>query len=600
MKLFYTSQYVFLVSILLIVSMGYGQKTSDSTKSKLEMSTSSNTVSLTPLQQYRKLLIEKKYEDALSIVDAAISEKAKILVKEHPEISLEHIHLLCMSSAYFDIYLLLDRNEEALKKYEETISQLPEEQFNNGRHTIFWSRLILFSRLNRVDDFINECNNLINRPSPDMADYLLGYLYGTAGYTMKNDYEKAEHYLSSAKYYFITVSSKYQDNNVILAKFKKHLEFCEIFLIYLRDEYELKPTKVQPTTTETSDGSIEFVYELSIEAVSKKTGQPLPEDEFDTIMKKWQKEKEQEQKDKLQEYPFLKELRSNFTTNKSAISIPSDTETLTPLQQYRKLLKEKKYKEALPLVEAAMSEKAKREAEKYPNVSLEEIRFECTSTAYLTINLLLGRDEEALKKFEETLSLLSDKQSNNTRYVSFILKLLRSYHQNNDVITECNFLVYKFVPDAKDYLFGYLYGALGYAMKNDYAKAEQYLSSAKLYFTEGSQDYNNIIRKMLKTHLDQCDIFLTCLQDEYDLTLKMDPIITETSDGTIDGRVDFTFLAVSKKTGQPITENEFVEKMRKKYGGKEQKQKNKLQDDPFLRELRTNSQETNSQNTLEK
>jgi tetratricopeptide (TPR) repeat protein len=311
MKLFCTSQYIVFAAILSIVSTGCGQKTLDSTKSKLKMlATSSDIENLTPLQQYRKLLVEKKYEEALSIIEAAISEKAKMLAEENPSTSLETLHLICMSAAYFDIYLLLNREEEALKKYEETISQLPEEQYNIGRHTIFWSRLILFSRLNRVEEFINECNNLINRYSPEMIDYLLGYLYGTVGYVMKKDYEKAERYLSSAKIYFKAISPKYSDNDVVITKFKNHLELCEIFLIYLRDEYELKPTKVQPTFTETSDGYINFSYELSIEVVSKKTGKLLPDDEFDTIMKKWEKEKEHEQENKLQDDPFLRELRS--------------------------------------------------------------------------------------------------------------------------------------------------------------------------------------------------------------------------------------------------------------------------------------------------
>jgi hypothetical protein len=575
MKLFYTSQYIFLITILSIVSMGCGQKTLDSTESKFEMSTSSDTVPLTPLQQYRKLLVEKKYEEALSIVEAAISEKAKMLAEENPSTSPETLHLICMGTTYFDIYLLLNREEDALKKFEESISQLPEEQIKNGRHTIFWSRLILFSRLNRINDFINECNDLINGHSPDMIDYLLGYTYGAVGYAMKKDYAKAEQYLSSAKLYFSTVSPKYEDNDVVLTNLKNHLELCEIFLIYLREEYELKPIKVQPTITETNDGYIKFVYELSIEAVSKKTGQPVPEDELDTIMKKWQKEKEQEQENKLQEDdPFLRELRSNSTTNKLEMSVTSEPENLTPLQQYRKLLKEKKYKEALPFVEAAMLEKAKREVQKYPHVSLEEIRFECTSYAYLTINFLLNHDEETLKNIEETLSQLPDKPPNNTRYTAFILRLLRAYHQNEDFTTECNFLIDKLVPDAKDYLFGYLYGALGYTIKKDYIKAEQYLSSAKLYFKDGSHDYNDQVRGMLQSQLELCDIFLTCLQDEYNLTLKIEPIINETNDGTIDTRVDFTFPIVSKKTGQPITVDEFAEKTRKKEEAKEQKQKN--------------------------
>jgi tetratricopeptide (TPR) repeat protein len=294
----------------LIVFPGCGQKASDSTKSKLEMSASSDTVPLTPLQQYRKLLIEKKYEEALSLVDVAMSEKAKILAKEYPEISPEQIRLQYIRVAYLIINLLLGRDEEALKKYEETISQLSEEQYNNERHSIFVDRLLLFSRLNRVDDFINECNNLINRPSPDMQDYLLGYLYGTIGYVMKNDYEKAERYLSSAKIYFKAISLNYNDKDVTFIMFRKHLKLCENFLTHLQDEYELKPIKDQPILTETSDGYIQFVYELSIEAVSKKTGKPLMMDDFDEMIKKQQAEKEQEQEKKLQDDPFLKELRS--------------------------------------------------------------------------------------------------------------------------------------------------------------------------------------------------------------------------------------------------------------------------------------------------
>jgi tetratricopeptide (TPR) repeat protein len=311
MEVFYIFRYIILIVILLFVFLSCERKTFDSTKNKLEMSTSSNIVPLTPLQQYRKLLKEKKYEDALPIVEAAMAEKAKILVTEHPEISQEQIRLQYLSAAYLIINLLLGRDEEALKKYEETISQLSEEQYNNGRHLIFVDRLLLFSRLNRIDDFISECNNLINRPSPDIMDYSLGYLHGALGYAMKNDYEKTEQYLSSAKPYFTVIFSNYNDNDETLMVYRKYFELCEIFLTCLQNEYDLKPAKAPPTITETSDGSLNIKTKFLIEAVSKKTGKSLMENEFNTIIKKWQKEKEQEQKNKLQDDPFLRELRTN-------------------------------------------------------------------------------------------------------------------------------------------------------------------------------------------------------------------------------------------------------------------------------------------------
>jgi hypothetical protein len=318
------------------VFIGYGQKISDSAntstqqmynnticdeqvqnsaknnfKQKQLMSTHSDSVNSGLMQQYRKLLIEKKYEDALRITGIAISEKAKMLAKEHPEISPELIRLQLLSCAYLDINLLLGHDEEALKKYEETISQLSKEQYDNIRHAICFNRLILFSRLNRMDDFINECNNLINRPLPTQMDYLFGYIYGTFGYAIKKDYKKAEQYLSSAKLYFTVVSPNYNDNDVTIMRFRQHLELCEIFLTRLKNEYDLKPTKIQPTITETSDGSLEIKRAWLIDVVSKKTGNVLKNEDVDEMIKKWQEEKEQEQKNKLQDDSFLRELRTN-------------------------------------------------------------------------------------------------------------------------------------------------------------------------------------------------------------------------------------------------------------------------------------------------
>ncbi|MDR2704452.1 MAG: SEL1-like repeat protein, partial [Planctomycetaceae bacterium] len=364
MKLFYVFQYVFVVVMLLIVFPCYGQETSDSTKSQSEISASSDTETLTPLQQYRKLLLEGKYEEVLPIVDAAMSEKAKILVEEDPQKSLEDIRIEYLSFAYAEIYLLLDRNEEALKKFEENISQLSEKYSNKECCSIFTYRLILLSRLNRIDDFINECNNFINRPSPNMVDYFLGYLYGTMGYAVKKDYEKAKQYLSSAKHYFTVAFPNYNENDENLMVYKQYFEMFEIFLTTrLQDKYDLKPVTKPPTIVKSSDGSIEVKTLLSIEIVLKETGEPIAENEIDKMMKKWLEEKVQERQKKLQEDdPFLKEIRSNSTTNEWKISVT----LLTPLQQYLKLLKEKKYKECLPLVETVTSENVKKYAEENP------------------------------------------------------------------------------------------------------------------------------------------------------------------------------------------------------------------------------------------
>jgi tetratricopeptide (TPR) repeat protein len=280
-------------------------------KQEQSMSTHSNSINFELIQQHRNLIKEKKYKEALSLTEIFVSEKTKILAKEHPELPSEHIRLQYLSVTYFTVYLLLDRAEDALKKYEEIISQFPKELYENTRHIIFYNRLLLLSRLNRIDDFINECNNLINRHSPDMVDYWFGYIYGALGYAIKQDYKKAEQYLSSGKYYFNNISKNDIDNIGLLRITEKFLEFVELFLTHLQDEGELKPVKVQPTITETSDGNLEIMSELSFEVVSKKTGEPLTEEEFDEIMKKHQSEKEQERQKKLQEEdPFLKELRS--------------------------------------------------------------------------------------------------------------------------------------------------------------------------------------------------------------------------------------------------------------------------------------------------
>jgi hypothetical protein len=149
-----------LVIVFLIKTMSisaWGQQMFDTNMNNMEkpsVSSNKNEKNLTFVQQYQKLLIEKKYEKALSIINEAGTEKVQEIIKQKPEICSDVIRCLVFSGMYFDIYLFLDRDKDALDKFEEIICSLSEEQRGMVLDHVITSRLILYSRLNRIDDFI--------------------------------------------------------------------------------------------------------------------------------------------------------------------------------------------------------------------------------------------------------------------------------------------------------------------------------------------------------------------------------------------------------------------------------------------------------------
>jgi hypothetical protein len=276
---------------------------------KLSVSKNRNEENLNFIQEYRKLLVEKKYEKALSIINEAGTEKTQDIIKQNPKICPDVIRCLVFSGMYFDIYLLLDRDKDALDKFEEIIGSLSAKQHDMILHTIFHSRLILYSRLNRINDFVKECNSL--RLNSNKTASLLGYAYGTIGYAVKKDYEKAEQYLSFGKQIYIDIIKDQSVNTDLFMQVKHIFEEGEFYLNVLRNEYEMKFIRKKPTVRNTNDGYIEIIISVAFEFISKKTGKTLQQEELNLLIKKWQEEKEQEQKNKLQDDPFLRELRTN-------------------------------------------------------------------------------------------------------------------------------------------------------------------------------------------------------------------------------------------------------------------------------------------------
>ncbi|MDR2117192.1 MAG: hypothetical protein LBP87_12510, partial [Planctomycetaceae bacterium] len=154
---------------------------------------------LTALDKFKELLVEKKYSEALHLIDAAADEKAKLLSTSDVKFTFNTIRVQYASVAYVYIYLMLDRPQNALEKHEEMISTLSSNEIDSIRHAIFTKRILLLARLDKFDDYINECNKLINRTNPSTADYLHGYVFGAMGYIVKQDYDTAEKYLSTAE-----------------------------------------------------------------------------------------------------------------------------------------------------------------------------------------------------------------------------------------------------------------------------------------------------------------------------------------------------------------------------------------------------------------
>jgi tetratricopeptide (TPR) repeat protein len=289
--------------------------TSEKNSTNLIIQSTMKKTELTSLEKFKKLLVEKKYGEALYLIDAAADEKAKQLNTNDVKLTFDTIRFQCASVAYVYIYLMLDCPQKALEKYEEMISTLSSDEIDSIRHAIFKKRILLLARLDRFDDYIDECNKLINRANPSTADYLYSYVFGTIGYIVKQDYETAEKYLSTAESKFRYVvpppdPAYGEDNENAYNLFKQNLRVCRYYLTHLKNEYNFKPNIIVPDVTEDPDekGVLHMGAILDFKIISKKTGHALTATEIDNLLDEDDKRR-QEELNKPLEDPFLKQLK---------------------------------------------------------------------------------------------------------------------------------------------------------------------------------------------------------------------------------------------------------------------------------------------------
>jgi tetratricopeptide (TPR) repeat protein len=269
---------------------------------------------LTSLDKFRALLVEKKYSEALHLIDVAADEKAKLLSTSDVKLTFETIRFQFASIAYVYIYLMLDRPQKALEKYEEMISTLSNDEIDSIRHAIFVKRILLLARLDKFGDYIDECNKLINRTNPSTTDYLHGYVFGAMGYIVKQDYDTAEKYLSTAESEFRDVVpppdpaySEHDENEYHL--FKQNLRACRYYLIYLKNEYNFKPNIIIPEVTKDPDKEeVEMEVYLDFKIISKETGHALTVTEMNNLLDEDDKRRQEELNKPLDD-PFMRQLK---------------------------------------------------------------------------------------------------------------------------------------------------------------------------------------------------------------------------------------------------------------------------------------------------
>jgi tetratricopeptide (TPR) repeat protein len=270
---------------------------------------------LTSLEKFKELLVEKKYGEALYLIDAAADEKAKLLNTSDVKLTFETIRFQFASVGYVYIYLMLDRPQKALEKYDEMISTLSNDEIDSIMHAMFMKRILLLARLDKFDDYIDECNKLINRTNPSTADYLHGYVFGAMGYIVKRDYDTAEKYLSTAESEFRDVvpspDSAYSENNEnVYIPFKHNLRVSRYYLTHLKNEYNFKPNIIVPEVTKDPDKErVEMEVYLDFKIISKKTGHALTVTEINNLLEEDDKRR-QEELNKPPDDPFMRQLKS--------------------------------------------------------------------------------------------------------------------------------------------------------------------------------------------------------------------------------------------------------------------------------------------------
>jgi hypothetical protein len=103
-------------------------------------------------------------------------------------------------------------------------------------------------------------------------------------------------------------------------------------------------------------------------------------------------------------------------------------------------------------------------------------------------------------------------------------------------------------------MLGYAHGTIGYLVKKDYKKAEEYLSSGKQIYQSILQDKSiNVVDFLMRAEhiFETSGFYFNVLQNEYEMKfIRKKPTVRESNDGQIEIIVSIAHEFVSKNMGK--------------------------------------------------
>jgi hypothetical protein len=240
------------------------------------------------LTEHKKLFLRSDYEKAVALLPELEKE---LLENYNKETTFDILH----SIGVFP-YVMLENDEEALKKSNEIIRKYSEDNLPFG---VFAGRISILSRLNLVDEIIAECQKQLRITNNMSPNYLTSLLYLIDGYTVKHEFEQAKYYLTQA--------NKYVNTNGIQNVRDRDItkwQVLNFFLIHLCETHECRFIKgdlpEHPIVNPEDRTKVSFELPIRTAIFSKADGKILTYGDLANLI--------DEEKKKLLLDPFMEEL----------------------------------------------------------------------------------------------------------------------------------------------------------------------------------------------------------------------------------------------------------------------------------------------------
>jgi tetratricopeptide (TPR) repeat protein len=268
------------------------------------------------LTEYKKLMLDEKYERAIALLPDLEKE---IVENVDKEISKEMALVALSSSTIFPL-IMLGQEAESLKKLDEIIQKYSDGTLD---FIVFSERIIILSRLNRTDEIITECQKRLQTENASPWRFFTLF-YLIQAYLVKRDYNNAKDYIAEINEFF-TNPNFWKSSGEIetygeIKEVEELLKFASFFIENLHDtplEFRFdKTSPTRPVVVPYDKSKIHYKLNMSVVVFSKHDGCEIVMGDLGKYLKKFGKKeiydqfiKEMEDLNEPLEDPFMQQLK---------------------------------------------------------------------------------------------------------------------------------------------------------------------------------------------------------------------------------------------------------------------------------------------------